>query len=62
MRQWLIFKIGYVCQIPQEGGGRAYLANSLSGFHGNRKPPLTNNGENDDATFSRLFLIQSILH
>ena len=29
MRQWLIFKIGYVFQIPQEGGGRAYLANSL---------------------------------
>ena len=29
MRQWLIFKIGYVCQIPQEGGGWAYLANSL---------------------------------
>ena len=29
MRQWLIFKIGYVCQIPQEGGGQAYLANSL---------------------------------
>ena len=25
----MIFKIGYVCQIPQEGGGRAYLANSL---------------------------------
>ena len=31
MRQWLILKIGYVCQIPQEGGGRAYLANSLYG-------------------------------
>ena len=29
MQQWLVFKIGYVCQIPQEGGGRAYLANSL---------------------------------
>ena len=29
MRRWLVFKIGYVCQIPQEGGGRAYLANSL---------------------------------
>ena len=25
-----------------------------SGFHGNRKPPLTFNGENDVATFSRL--------
>ena len=29
MRQWLILKIGYVYRIPQEGGGRAYLANSL---------------------------------
>ena len=30
-------------------------------FHGNRKPPLTYNGENDVATFSRLFLIRSFL-
>ena len=30
-----------------------------SGFHGNRKPPLTYNGENDFSTFSRLFLIRS---
>ena len=33
-----------------------------SGFHGNRKPPLTCNGENDVSTFSRLFLIQSFLY
>ena len=26
-----------------------------SGLHGNRKPPLTYNGENDVSTFSRLF-------
>ena len=32
------------------------------GFHGNRKPPLTYNGENDVSTFSRLFLIQSFLY
>ena len=25
------------------------------GFHGNRKPPLTYNGENDVSTFSQLF-------
>ena len=31
-------------------------------FHGNRKPPLTYNGENDVSTFSRLFLIQSFLN
>ena len=33
-----------------------------AGFHGNRKPPLTYNGENDVSTFSRLFLIWSFLY
>ena len=33
-----------------------------SGFHGNRKPPLTFNGENDVSTVSRLFLIRSFLY
>ena len=33
-----------------------------SGVHGNRKPPLTYNGENNVSTFSRLFLIQSLLY
>ena len=33
-----------------------------SGFHGNKKPPLTYNGENDVSTFSRLFLIRSFLY
>ena len=33
-----------------------------SGFHGNRKPPLTYNGENDITIFSRLFLIRSFLY
>ena len=33
-----------------------------SGFHGNRMPPLTYNGENDVAAFSRLFLIRSFLY
>ena len=33
-----------------------------SGFHGNRKPPLTYNGENDVSTFSRLFLIWFFLY
>ena len=32
-----------------------------AGFHGNRKPPLTYNGENDVSTFSRLFLNRSFL-
>ena len=31
-------------------------------FHGNRKPPLTFNGENDVSTFSWLFLIRSFLY
>ena len=33
-----------------------------AGFHGNRNPPLTYYGENDDSTFSRLFLIRSFLY
>ena len=33
-----------------------------SGVHGNRKPPLTYNGENCVSTFSRLFLIRSSLY
>ena len=33
-----------------------------SGCNGNRKPPLTYNGENDVSTFSRLFLIRSFLY
>ena len=33
-----------------------------SGAHGNRKPPLTYNGENGVATFSRLLLIRSFLY
>ena len=33
-----------------------------SGFHGNRKPPLTYNGENDVSAFSCLFFIRSLLY
>ena len=33
-----------------------------SGFHGNRKPPLSYNGKNDISTFSRLFLIRTFLY
>ena len=33
-----------------------------SGFHGNRKPLLTYNRENDVSTFSRLFFIGSFLY
>ena len=38
------------------------LLDQNSGVHGNRKPPLTYNGENDVSTFSRLLLIQSFLY
>ena len=33
-----------------------------SAVHGNRKPPLTYNGENGVSTFSRLLLIRSFLY
>ena len=33
-----------------------------SGVHGNRKPPLTYNGENGVSTFSLLLLIRSFLY
>ena len=33
-----------------------------SGVHGNRKPPLTYNGENGVSTFIRLLLIRSFLY
>ena len=33
-----------------------------SGVHGNRKPPLTYNGENGVSTFSLSFLIRSFLY
>ena len=36
--------------------------NQNYGFHGNRKPTLTYNGENDVPTFSWLFLIRSFLY
>ena len=36
--------------------------NQYSGFHGNRKSPLTYNGGNDVSTFSRLFLNRSFLY
>ena len=36
--------------------------NQNSGVHGNRKPPLTYNGENGVSTFSLLLLIQSFLY
>ena len=49
------------------GWGKGYIRfwgrlDLNSGFHGNRKPPLTYNGENDVSTFSLLFLFRSFLY
>ena len=48
------------------GWGKGYIRfwgrlDQNSGFHGNRKPPLTYNGENDVSIFSRLFLILRVI-
>ena len=55
----------FMCSIT--GGGKGCIMfwgwlDQNSGVHGNRKPPLTYNGENDVATFSRLLLIWSFLY
>ena len=55
----------FMCSIIWVGKGCVRFWDRLdqnSGFHGNRKPPLTYNGENDVSTFSRLFLIRSFLY
>ena len=52
----------FVCSTIWVGKGCIRFWDRLdrnAGFHGNRKPPLTYNGENDVSTFSRLFLIWS---
>ena len=54
-----------MCSITGVGKGCIRFWGRLdqnSGFHGNRKPPLTYNRENDVSTFSRLFLIRSFLY
>ena len=56
-----------VASLGGGGGGEGCIRSwgrldQNSGFHGNRKPPLTYNGENDVSTFSRLFLIRSFLY
>ena len=54
----------YTCSITGteeklQDGGRL---DQNCGFHGNRKPLLTYNGENDVSTFSRLFSIRFFLY
>ena len=55
----------FMCSITGLGEGCIRFWGRLEqncGFHGNRNPPLTYNGENDVSTFSRLFLIRSFLY
>ena len=53
--------------VPSLGLGKGCIrfrgrSDQNSGYHGNRKPPLTYNGENDISTFSRVLLIRSFLY
>ena len=55
----------FMCSISGVGKGCPMFWGRLdqnSGVHGNRKPPLTYNGKDDVATFSRLLLIWSFLY
>ena len=57
-QSWLHF----MCSITGVGERLRKVLDQNSGFHGNRKAPLTYDGENDVSTFSRLFLIRSFLY
>ena len=55
----------FMCSNPGVGKGCIMFWGRLdqnSGVHGNRKPPLTYNGESGVSTFSRLLLIWSFLY
>ena len=55
----------FMCSITGVGEGCIRFWGRLdqnSGFHGNRKPPLTYNGEKDVASFSQLFLSRYFLY
>ena len=59
--------LDYILCVASQGWGKDCIRfwgrlDQNSGFHGNRKAPLTYNGENDVSTFSRLFLIRSFLY
>ena len=56
-------QIVYVASLGWGKGCLRFLGrlDQNSGFHGNRKRPLTYNRENNVSTFSRLFLIQPFL-
>ena len=67
----ILIKFYVLCVASLGGGGEGEGEDCIvfwgrldqnSGVHGNRKPPLTCNGENDVSTFSRLLLIQAFLY
>ena len=63
----LLANLDHILCLASLGWGKGCLRfwgilDQNSGFHGNRKPPLSYNGENDVSTFSRLFLIRSFLY
>ena len=55
----------FMCSITGVGESLHKVLGRLgqnSGFHGNRKPPMTYIGENEVSDFSQLFLIRSFLY
>ena len=52
----------FMCSITGSGEMFWGRLDQNSGAHGNRKPPLTYNGENGVSSFSRLLLIRSFLY
>ena len=52
----------FMCSIPGSGENLHNVLRQISVAHGNRKPPLTYNGENSVSTFSRFLLIRSFLY
>ena len=57
--------LNFMCSITDVGERLHKVWGRLdqnSGFHGNRKPPLIYNGENNVSTFSHLFLIHPFFY
>ena len=67
LRPFFLASIDQILCVASLGVGKGYVRfwgklDQNSGVHGNRKPPLTYNGENSVSTFSRLLLIWSFLY
>ena len=62
-----LVNLGQILCVASLGWGKGCLRfcgrfDQNSGFRGNKKPPMTYNGENDVSIFSRLFFIRSFLY